>query len=345
MRHVTLKDIAKEMNVSVSTVSRAMNNTFDINKETREKILKKAKEMGYHPNLIARRFHSQKSYQVGIVVPELFNDFFPQIIKGVQQVLQEKDYQLLIMQSDEHFQIELENVKKLENNMVDGLIISLSSESINIDYYNELYDRGMPMVFFNRTNEKSKAPKVVFNDFKWAYFAVEHLIKQGCKKIYHFAGYKHLSLSRERIRGYEKAMNKFHLDYDDDFIFEIGFSKNKGEEVTNKLIKDNNLPDAIFAANDPVAFGAIKALKKAGIKIPKEIAVAGFTEGHWSDLIEPPLTSIKQPAQLMGEEAARLLLKQIKEEKITEPMVRLDGILNVRESSQKKELGLSEFTP
>lgn len=333
MDRVTLKDIAREMNMSVSTISRAMNNAFDINKETRERILKKAKEMGYHPNPIAQRLHNQKSHQVGVVVPELYNDFFPQIIKGIQDVLQEKDYQLLIMQSDESYQIELDNVKKLENNMVDGLLISLSSESINIDYYNELFGRGMPMVFFNRTNESIKAPKVVFNDFKWAYFAVEHLIQQGCKKIYHFAGFKHLSLSRERIRGYEKAMNKFHLEYDNHFIFEIGFSRNKGEEVMSELIEKGDVPDAIFAANDPVAFGAIKAIKKAGLKIPEDIAVVGFTEGHWSDLIEPPLTSVKQPAEKMGREAALLLMQQIEEKSASQLIIELDGILNVRESS------------
>ncbi|MBT28486.1 MAG: LacI family transcriptional regulator [Thalassobius sp.] len=335
MKHITIKDIARELNVSVSTVSRAMNDTFDISAKTRDKVLKTAKEMGYHPNPVAKRLHQQKTFQVGVVIPEFINDFFPQIIMGMQNVLQAEGYQLLIMQSNECFETEMENVLKLEENMVDGLLISLSRETQNIDYYNKLYEKGMPMVFFNRVNEMIKAPKVIFNDFKWSYFAVEHLIKQGCKNIIHLAGYKHLSLSRERIRGYEKAMNKFHLPYDDDCIIETGFMIDEGEIVMKRLLDKGICPDGIFATNDPTAIGAIKALKSAGKRIPEDVCIIGFSEAMWSEVVDPPLSSVSQPTNLIGYHAAHLLLEQLNEKQTEDNTIKLDGKLVVRTSSQR----------
>ncbi|MEM1137434.1 MAG: LacI family DNA-binding transcriptional regulator [Bacteroidota bacterium] len=338
MKHITIKDIAKKLNVSVSTVSRAFNDTFDVSKKTRDRVLKVAKEMGYYPNPIAKRLHQQKSFQIGIVVPEFINDFFPQVIMGIQKVVQQAGYQLLIMQSNECYETEIANVKKLEENMVDGLIISLSQETKNIDYYNQLYDKGIPMVFFNRVNDTINAPKVVFNDFKWAYFAVEHLIKQGCKNIVHLAGYKHLSLSKERVKGYEKAMNKFHLNFGKQHIIETGFTREEGEKAMQHLLKQGLQPDGIFAANDPVALGSMKALKQAGIKVPKEVKIIGFSEALWTDMVEPALSSVSQPAKVIGEESAILLLKQLKGAPMKKTMISLDGHLVVRASSMKDGL-------
>ncbi|NRA51766.1 MAG: LacI family DNA-binding transcriptional regulator [Phaeodactylibacter sp.] len=334
MKHPTLKDIAQALHTSVSTVSRAMNDAHDINKETKERILKKARELGYKPNPITRSLHNRKSFQIGVIVPELYSEFFPEVIEGVQETVQEEGYQLLIMQSNEQFKTELENVKRLEEHWVDGLIISLSGEGENIEYYNELYASGMPMVFFNRVNEKLEAPKVVFNDFKWSYLAVEHLIKQGRQRIVHLAGYKHLSLTRERIRGYEKALNKFHLEYDSGCIIETGFSRNQGLETMNELLEQEVLPDAIFAVNDSVALGAIKAIKSKGLDVPNDIAVVGFTESQIADYLEPTLTSVKQPGKQMGREAAAVLLKVMEKKEPLPQQIVLDGALNIRGSSK-----------
>ena len=198
MIHVTIKDVARELGVSVSTVSRAFNDKYDINKETKAHILAKAKEMGYHPNPIARKLIQQKTMNIGVVVPEFVNSFFPEVIIGIQEVLIPKNYQVMVMQSNECSETEIENVKTLENNMVDGLIISLSKESKNFEFYKELVASGMPIVFFNRTNKNIPASRIVFDDFKWSLFATEHLIYEGYKKIYHLSGHNSLDISGER---------------------------------------------------------------------------------------------------------------------------------------------------
>ncbi len=320
--------------MAVSTVSRAFNDKYDIRKETRALILQTAEEMGYHPNHIAKKLIQQKTFNVGVVVPEFVNAFFPEVIIGIQDVLIKKGYQVLVMQSNECHTTELENVKTLEDNMVDGLIISLSRESHNNEYYIRMLEKGYPMVFFNRVDEKIAASKVVFDDYKWAYFATEHLIKQGYRHIYHLSGYQHLSLSGNRIKGFRKAMDKFGIPYDKSHIIETGFLMEEGQAVMEQLIASGKLPDAIFAANDPTAVGAMKAIKKAGLKIPEDIALVGFSESKMAEVVDPPLTSVSQPTFEMGKQTAELLIRQIAADGFGRPeTVVLDGRLNIRGSS------------
>lgn len=336
MKHITIKDVARQLNISVSTVSRAFNDKYDIRKETRAKILRVADEMGYRPNPIARKLIQQKTLNVGVVVPEFINSYFPEVIIGIQEVLLDRGYQILVMQSNECYTTELKNIKTLEDSMVDGIIISLSSEVHNNDYYIRMIEKGYPIVFFNRVDEDIPASQVIFDDYKWAYFATEHLIKQGYRKIYHFSGYQHLSLSCNRIRGYRKAMDKFSVPYTDDYIIETGFFIEEGQKVMEKLLAEGNIPDAIFATNDPTAIGAMKAIKKAGMKIPDDIALVGFSESKMAEVVDPPLTSVSQPTFEIGRTAAELLLRQIEADGFaTSKTVVLNGKLNVRGSSGK----------
>jgi DNA-binding LacI/PurR family transcriptional regulator len=336
MKHITIKDVARQLNVSVSTISRAFNDKYDIKKETKERILKVATAMGYHPNPIAKKLIQQKSYTVGIVVPEFINAFFPEVIIGIQEILIEKNYQVLIMQSNECYETELKNVKTLEDNMVDGLIISLSRETKNLEYYQGLIRQGYPIVFFNRTSDVLAASKVVFDDFKWSFFATEHLIKQGYKKIFHFAAYRHLSLAQNRMNGYKKAMNKYHLEVDPQWIIETGLYVAEGEKIMQQLIDKSELPEAIFCVNDMTALGVMRAIRQNGLRIPEDIALVGFTETPFCPLVDPPLTSVHQPTYEIGQTAARLLLKQMENESYLVPeTVVLNGTLNIRESSKK----------
>ena len=336
MKHVTIKDVAQQLNVSISTVSRAFNDKYDIRKETRTEILRVAREMGYRPNPIARKLIQQKTFNIGVVVPEFVNSYFPEVIIGIQEILIEQGYQVLVMQSGECYTTELKNIKALEDNMVDGMIISLSSEIHNNDYYLDMLERGYPVVFFNRVDENIPASRVVFDDYKWAYFATEHLVKQGYRKIFHLSGYQHLSLSRNRIQGYRKALNKFRIPFTSEYIIETGFFMEEGQAVMEKLLADRNLPEAIFAANDPTAIGAMKAIKKAGMRIPEDIALVGFTESRMAEIVDPALTSVSQPTFEIGRTAAELLLKQISSDGFAAPKtVVLNGKLNVRESSEK----------
>jgi DNA-binding LacI/PurR family transcriptional regulator len=335
MKHVTIKDVARKLNVSVSSVSKAFNDRNDIRKETKELILKVGKEMGYHPNPIAKKLSQQKTFNVGVVVPEFINAFFPEVIIGIQDILINKGYQVLIMQSNESYEMELKNVRTLEENMVDGLIISLSRETKNLDYYKSLIDQNYPIVFFNRYNETLPASKVIFDDYKWAFFVTEHLIKQGFKKIFHFSAYQHILLAKERIKGYKKAMNKYQLPIETTWIIEAGLMVEEGEMTMQRLIDNNNLPEAITCANDMLALGVLKCCKRNGIRIPNDMAVTGFSETPFADLVDPTVTSVAQPTYEMGEIAAKLLLKQIDNENSIPETVILNGTLNIRQSSQK----------
>jgi LacI family transcriptional regulator len=336
MKHITIKDVAKKLNCSVSTISRAFNDKYDIRKETRELILATANEMGYSPNPMAKSLLKQCSNQIGVVVPEFINPFFPEVIIGIQEVLHKKGYQVLIMQSNESYINELANVKALENNMVDGIILSLSLETRNVEYYKKLISQGFPLVLFNRVSNELETHKVLIDDYKWAFFAVEHLIYQGYKKIFHFSGPEGLMFSQNRENGYIAAHRKHKLEVVKGSIIETGLLISDGEREMEKLIKNNQIPDAIFAVNDMTAIGALKVLKKNGFKIPGDVALVGFTESKLAELIDPPLTSVAQPTHEIGRTVARLLLDQIESKGIFVPQtVILNGRLNVRESSMK----------
>lgn len=338
MKYITIKDIAKKLNTSVSTVSRAFNNKSDIKPETKALVLKTAKELGYRPNPIAKKLMQQRSFTIGIVVPEFINAFFPEVIIGAQEILFDKGYQVLIAQSSECFETELKNIKTLEDSMVDGLIISLSSETKNTDYYQTLIDSGFPIVLFNRVNNQLNCSKIVFNDYKWALFATEHLIEQGCKKIIHLKGNEGVSLTNERLRGFIDAHHKHQLSCDKNQIIETGFTIEEGRIAAQKIIESGVIPDAIFAANDPVAIGAMQIFKKNGYLIPEDIAFVGFTESQMATIMEPPLTSVIQPANQIGKEAAKILVGQIESQKIFKPkIITLNGALNIRESSLKRK--------
>ncbi|WPR71130.1 LacI family DNA-binding transcriptional regulator [Flavobacterium sp. NG2] len=334
MKYITIKDIAKQLNTSVSTVSRAFNDKADINPETKALVLKTAKALGYRPNPIAKKLMQQRSFTIGIIVPEFINAFFPEVIIGVQEILFEKGYQLLITQSSECYETELKNCKTLEDSMVDGLIVSISSETKNMEYYQNLIDSGFPIVLFNRVNNQLPCSKIVFNDYKWALFATEHLIQQGYTRIVHLKGNEGISLTNERMRGFIDAHQKHKLPFDKNQIIPTGFTLADGQQAAQKIIDSGNIPDAIFAANDPVAIGAMQVFKKNGYAIPKDIAFVGFTESQMATIIEPQLTSVAQPAKQIGIEAAKILLEQIENAKEFKPKtITLNGELNIRTSS------------
>ncbi len=332
MKYITIKDIAKELNVAVSTVSRAFNDKYDIRPETRDRILKKASEMGYRPNPIARKLVQQRSFNIGIIIPEFENSFFPQVIIGAQEILYQHNYQVLIMQSNESVDLEIMNAKTLVDNMVDGLIISLSGVGDNLSYYKELAEKKMPLVFFNRVPENIEASKVVFDDYKWAFFATEHLIHQGFKDILFISGTDNLMLSKNRQKGYNDAHKKHRIPTGEKIT--CGFSMKDGDQIAKKLISENNIPRAILAANDACAIGMIRVFKDSGFRIPEDIAIVGFSETKMAAHISPTLTSVEQPTYEIGKAAAQLLLEQVQNKGIHIPQtIVLNGRLNVRESS------------
>jgi len=337
MQYITIKDIARALDISVATVSRAFNDRYGIKKETRELVLRKAKEMGYRPNPIARKLLQKQSLNIGVIVPEFINSFFSEVIIGIQEILCKKDYQVIIMQSNESAYLELKNLITMENSMVDGLLISLSKETKNIEALKQLIDEGFPIVLFNRINDTLPVSKVIFNDYKWALFATEHLIEQGYRKIFHFAGPTHLNLIKDRIRGFKRAMEKHRIPYEKDQIIETGILMEDGENAMEALIQKNDIPEAIFATNDPTAIGAMKVLKKHGYNIPNDVGLVGFSNSKMAEIVEPALTSVEQPTYKMGKTVAELLLKQLtSKEPVDSKTIVMDGRLVIRDSSIKK---------
>lgn len=335
MKNLTIKEFSKLINVSISTISRAFNDKYDIHPDTKKMILEKAQELGYSPNPIAQRLIQHQSKMIGVVVPEFVNAFFPKVIMGIQSVMEEAGYQVLIMSSNESAQKELENVKTLERNLIDGLIISLTKETRDVSYFKSLQAKHVPIVQFNRVNQKLETPKIIFDDYTWAFHATEHLIQEGYKNIYHFSGPQNLILSHSRCKGYKEAMAKYGLPFQDKIV-EAGIFMEDGMRMAEQLIAANTLPDAVFCFNDPVAIGAMELFKEKGYRIPDDIAFVGFTESRIAMHMTPALTSVEQPSTLIGETAATTLLKMIETKTVTDDRtIVLNGILNPRASSKR----------
>ncbi|MDF1573230.1 MAG: LacI family DNA-binding transcriptional regulator [Bacteroidales bacterium] len=334
-KHITIKDLSRILNVSVSTISRAFNDKSDIRKETRKLVLQKAMELGYRPNPMARNLQKQISKNIGIIVPELIGSFFPLVISGMEEVFSMKGYQMLILSSYESFEKELERIKTLEDSMVDGIIISLSRETKNVDVLNQLIQTGIPLVTFNRTNPDIKAPRIIFDDYKWALLATEHLIIEGCNNIYHFALPFHLSISKRRIEGFKKAMTKYCKHCNDLQIIESGISLEDGRKTMQILIEQSIVPDGIFASSDRLAIGAIQVLKENGYKVPEDCRVMGFSESTLATIIEPQLSTVTQPTKEMGKKTAEMMIRLLESEVALEPeTIKLNGKIKVRQSTR-----------
>lgn len=333
-KYATIRDIANALNISTATVSRALTDRLDVNPRTKKLVLEEAQRQNYKPNPMALRLRNKRSKTIGLVIPEFRTSFFSNVISGIQKVLRENDYQLIITVSDESSELEEKNLKLLENNMVEGLIMSITREGKNSEYYQRIIDSGTPIVFINRFCSNIVASKVIIDDYKMAFFATEHLIYNKFKNIIHFSGPDNLSVTKKRKQGFLDAMNKHHKEINGNSVITTGVSSDKSYDAMKSLIIKKEIPDAIFCFNDPTAFGALRALKEAGMSCPKDVALVGFSETEVAELIEPPLTSIEQPTFEIGETAAKILLNQIR---VTPTPVAeticLTAILNIRKSS------------
>ena len=337
MRHyTTIKDIAKKLGVSTSTVSRALADRWDINPKTRELVLETARQMNYRPNPMAVMLSKHRTKTIGVIIPEFYNSFFPTVIEGIQDVLQKTGHKLLIMQSKESMETERINIEFLEDCMVDGIILAITQEGENVELYKHLIERSIPIVFISRASMQINAPRIMIDNYKMSLAAVEHLILTGRRHIAHISGPVNLNITYERKRGYLDALAKYGLDEDDSLIIPGGTILKDGYEATRTLLSSPRNIDAIFAFNDHAAIGAMRYLKEVGKRIPEDIAIVGFSESHSALIVEPKLTSVAQPLTEMGHKAAEIILKLIDNKKITDMNVRLEAQLNIRESSFKK---------
>ncbi|REA60690.1 LacI family transcriptional regulator [Dyadobacter luteus] len=314
-RHqTTIIDIAKSVGVSNSTVSRALHGHADINPETRQAILDMAAQLDYQPNQLAYNLVKSRTNTIGMIVPEFHNRFFPNVIMGAHQVLTEQGYNLTIMQSNESFAVEVANTKAMLANRIDGLLISLTQETNSFEHLQVFEKRGIPLVLFNRVCDDVHAPKVVVNDFEAAFMAVEHLIKNGYERIAHLGGPLNLLVSRERMKGYRAAMEKYGKPVEEELVIQGMLSQQKARIYGKYLLDLENRPDAIFAVNDSAAIEIMLMAKEKGIRVPDELGVVGFSDNPESAYIGPGLTTVRQPTIEIGKTTARWILQMIDDE-------------------------------
>lgn len=331
----TIRDLALKLNISISTVSRALRNAPDVNPETKKAVLELAKNLNYEPNRVAQSLRSKKTYTIGVVVPEIAMHFFSSVISGIQEYAAQHDYSIMICQSMESLRIEKSNIHMLVSNRVDGLLISLSSQTKNLDHLEQLLEKEIPIVLFDRVADELDVSKVVVDDHDGAFKAVEYLIRTGCKRIAHIGGPTSLSIGNQRRKGYEDALTKHGITISKDIILHCKDLDTDPGPLTHQLLELSERPDAIFCMNDPVAIQVMQVLKEKGIKIPEEISVVGFTNEPVARFIEPSLTTVAQPAHAMGQAAARQLIQQMESKENFKPITKvLPTELIVRHSTK-----------
>jgi DNA-binding LacI/PurR family transcriptional regulator len=339
-RHpATILDIARELHISKSTVSRALHGHSDINEQTRKAVLEIARKLEYQPNLLAYGLAKNKSMTIGIIVPEFINSFFPFVIIGAQEVANPAGYHVLICQSNESYQTEIANTNVLLSSRVDGLLVSLTGETPNIDHFKKFERAGIPVVYFNRVCKDTHVSKVIVDDYEGAFRGVVHLIENGCKRIAHIAGPPNLQMSQNRLKGYLDALAQHGIEKEDSLIVSYDLNPRQATECAKKLFDLSAPPDGLFAVNDPAAIAAMLVAKERGIKIPEALAVVGFSNEPTSALIEPGLTTLAQPMADIGRTAIKMLFDQIdlEDDEAVEPETKiLKTTLIVRGSSLKR---------
>jgi len=339
VHQTTIYDIAKELNISKSTVSRALTNHPEVKSETRKAVLELAEKLDYQRNMLSINLISRKSNLIGIIVPEFDTSFFPQVVIGAQEMASKYGYNVIVSQSNEKFETELANTKVMLSSQVDGILVSISKETRSYEHLKIFQRKGIPMVLFNRVCDELIVPKVVINDYDAALGAVEHLIQTGKRRIAHLAGPDSLITSRKRLKGYLDALKSHKIPIDESLIIPYDLTLGKVKIYIRHLMELQNPPDGLFIANDPAAIEAIRTIKKMGIKIPQQIGIVGFSNDYGSDLIEPGLTTVDQPKKLIGSTAMQLLLdlmdKEVSQWKAVTKT--LDSKLIVRNSSILQE--------
>lgn len=306
---MNLKLLAKELNLSFSTVSKALRDSHEINIVTKQRVLAKAKELNYEVNPFASSLRKQKSKTIAVVIPDVVNDFFGPVINGIESIAQEKGYHVLIYLTHDDMQKEVDIIQLLKNGRVDGIMMSLSEQTSNTTHLEELKE--MPLVFFDRIAEHMQVPKVTTDDYNSSLKATEHLIENGCRKIAFLTISRHLSISNKRMNGYQDALIKHKLETDEELIVLCSPDLAKTKDIIRKLLKKNNRPDAIFASVEKLAIASYEICDELRLNIPKDVKIITFSNSYTAPLLNPSLTTITQPAFEMGCEAASILFKLV----------------------------------
>ncbi len=340
MAHLTLKDLARKLGISPSTVSRALHDHPDISDKTKRKVMDAAEEFGYQPNPIAQSLKRQRSNTIGVIVPEIRHNFFATVISGIEEVAYEAGYIIMVCQSNETLSREIMTAKALAANRVAGILMAISLETTSYDHMRAVMRQGIPLVQYDRVVDELNTGKVIIDDFRASYRATSHLIDCGYKRIGFLAGKEGIIMNRLRFNGYRQALKNHGIPYYPELHTGTGGCRGiDGRIGAETYLNMENPPDAVLAINDPVAVGAFCRFREAGLNIPDDIAIAGFSGSPESALIDPALTTVSQPAFEMGRAAAAMLLRQLASDKenFIPETITLETELLIRGSSLRRE--------
>ncbi len=335
----TIKDIANVLNISAAAVSKALHNDGRISEKTKIAVKQVAKNLNYQPNHLASALRSGRSNLVGVIVPKTNSNFFSATIHNIEEVLNEKGYNIIITQSNESFEKECKNIDALLYTQVDGIIASMANETIDLAHYEKIKEAGIPLITFDRGENDLNVDYIGINDYNSSHVIVDHLVDQGCKRIAHIGGFNHTRIYNNRIRGYVDALKKNNLPVTDELLIESNLSIDDGRVKMLQLLALKDKPDAVYVAGDYAALGALQILNEKGIKIPNEIALVGFGDEPFAKMVTPTMTSVNQHSYKIGKIAAETFLGYINENKVKQTLnkIILEAELIVRESSLKRK--------
>ena len=328
-----MKDIARELGISVATVSRALKNSPHISKSRREQIIAYAHEHKFFPNPIAaqlRQSHTTPVKTIGVIIPQFVHHYFSSVLSGIEQVASEAGYRIMVAQSGESYDREVEICNSFYHNKVCGIIVSQAKNTTQYDHFEQLQAAGVPLVFYDRICPGINANRVVSDDYMAAFTAVSHLVETGCKRIAIYGSNANMEIARNRLNGFKDAIFHHGMKVDESLIFNCD-NREQAEHITPNVLATENRPDAFFAINDDTAVGILSIVKKAGFKIPDDISICGFTNNSFATVCDPPLTTVDQHGVKIGQESAKIIIDiaegRISPEKVTKRVVKTDLIV------------------
>ncbi|WP_194535780.1 LacI family DNA-binding transcriptional regulator [Zobellia nedashkovskayae] len=337
-KKTTLKDIANILEISTAAVSKALQDDSRISSKTKEAVKKVAKDLNYQPNHLASALRKGKSNLVGVIVPRTNSNFFSSVVQNMEEVLNKAGYNIIITQSNESYKKECDSIDTLLFTQVDGIIASMANETTDLDYYEKIKSRGIPLILFDRGENDLNVDYIGIDDYASSHMIVEHLVEQGCKRIAHIGGYQRTRIFNNRIRGYKDAIKKHGLPLDSELLLESSLTQEDGRLKMEQLLSLKTRPDAVYIAGDYAALGALQVLKENAIKVPNEIALVGFGNEPFTAMVSPPITSIEQHSAEIGRLAAQTFLEHVSSPDVKQSLNKkiLDAELIVRDSSNKK---------
>lgn len=337
-KEITIYDLAKSLKLSIATVSRALKDDPVVNKKTKKRITELAESLGYRTNHFAKNLRTQKTNTIGVIIPRLNSYFMSTVIAGMESIANRAGYNLIISQSAEALEKEIDSAQTMFKNRVDGLLVSLGYGTTNLNHFDQFLHKKIPIIFFDRTHSQSPFTSIVLDNEKAAFDATKHLIDQGCRRIVHITADTGLEIYHYRLQGYQNALAAHQIEFKEELVLETNLSMESGHEIAKRILAMRKKPDGIFAANDSSAVGCMIKLKQNGIKFPQDIAIVGFNNDPISIVIEPNLTTINYPGYEMGELAAGQLISHLRGShslQMTKTIL-LHHELHIRQSSLRK---------